>query len=160
MKQYSDAQLTDSYLKGDEEAFKILAERYLKLVYNISWQYAENKAAAEDLTQETFVKVWKNLSRFDQTKSFKAWIAKIAKNTGLDHVKKKQAVSFSLLPGADTAERFFKPLFGSTLTPAEEFDRNLLNQKFMEAAEDLPAQTRDVLISKLETDETFSQIAS
>lgn len=160
MDQYSDAQLADSFLKGSEEAFKILAERYLKLVYNIAWQYAENKAAAEDLTQEVFVKVWKNLNRFDRNKSFKAWIAKIAKNTGLDHVKKKQDIPFSLLSGAGTAGGLLESLINSNATLAEEFDRKLLGQKFMEAIEGLPNQTKDVLISKLEADETFDQIAS
>jgi RNA polymerase sigma-70 factor (ECF subfamily) len=52
-------------------------------------------AEAEDLTQETFVKVWRNLDKFDQTRSFRNWLLTIAQNTSLDYLKKKKSVPFS-----------------------------------------------------------------
>jgi RNA polymerase sigma-70 factor (ECF subfamily) len=51
---------------------------------------------AEDITQEVFVKVWKNLKRFDPSKNFKTWIFTIAKNTALDYFKKKKTINFSV----------------------------------------------------------------
>ena len=56
--------------------------------------------------QEVFVKVWKNLKKFDTNKNFKSWIFTIAKNTALDWLKKKNAVPFSLLQEYNNDENF------------------------------------------------------
>ena len=55
----------------------------------------ETPADAEDITQEVFVKVWKNIKKFDQSKSFKPWIFQIAKNTSIDFLRKKKSIPFS-----------------------------------------------------------------
>lgn len=70
MLDYSDAQLIAAYLKGDEKAFEILVKRYLKPIYSFIYKNIGNPEAAEDITQETFVKVWKNLKKFKHDKKF------------------------------------------------------------------------------------------
>lgn len=90
-----DKKLIQQYLKGDERSLEILVERYLKLIYGFVYKNVGDQAVAEDITQEVFVKVWKNIRKFDQNKNFKPWIFQIAKNTSIDFLRKKKTIPFS-----------------------------------------------------------------
>ncbi|TAK95832.1 RNA polymerase sigma factor [Patescibacteria group bacterium] len=90
-----DKQLVKRYLEGDESAFPELLQRHLKSVYNFLYHIVHDQSALDDLTQETFVKAWKNLKRFDQSKKFRTWLFTIAKNTAFDYLKKKKSIPFS-----------------------------------------------------------------
>lgn len=93
----TDEQLVADYLAGDEAVFALLLDRYMRSLYGFVFQMTRNESAAEDVVQETFIKVWKHLGRFDQKKSFKTWIFAIAKNTAYDFLKKKKTIPFSAL---------------------------------------------------------------
>lgn len=90
-----DKKLIQQYLKGDQLALEILFKKYLKPIYSFSYKNVGNSAEAEDITQEVFVKVWKNIKKFDQKKSFKPWIFQISKNTSIDFLRKKKSIPFS-----------------------------------------------------------------
>jgi len=90
-----DNKLIQQYLKGDGKALDILIAKYLKLIYGFVYKNVGNTAEAEDITQEVFIKVWKNIRKFDQKKSFKPWIFQIAKNTSIDFLRKKKTIPFS-----------------------------------------------------------------
>jgi len=93
----NDSALVAGYLNGQDDFLEVLIQRYLKLIYNFIYAHTQDEAAANDLTQETFVKVWRYLEEFDQTKSFKAWLFKIAKNNLIDWLRhKKRNVVVSL----------------------------------------------------------------
>jgi RNA polymerase sigma-70 factor (ECF subfamily) len=91
----SDKQLIVNYLKGNEEAFEVLVKRYLKPIYSFAYKNVGSPADAEDITQQVFVKVWKNIKKFDQNKNFKPWLFQIAKNTSIDFLRKKKTIPFS-----------------------------------------------------------------
>lgn len=97
MGNFTDEQLVAKYLKKDEEALEELVRRYLPLIFGFVKKYTGNQDNASDITQETFVKVWKNIKKFDRTKSFKTWIFTIAKRTTIDWLKKKNALPFSVI---------------------------------------------------------------
>lgn len=98
MEKLTDEQLVAIYLnKKDEQALTELVRRYLPLIYGYIRNYTGNVDNASDIAQETFVKVWKNLKAFDQSKSFRTWIFTIAKRTAIDELRKKNALPFSLL---------------------------------------------------------------
>jgi len=90
-----DKKLIQRYLKGDSKALDILIAKYLKIIYSFTYKNVGNTAEAEDITQEVFIKVWKNIRKFDQKKSFKPWIFQIAKNTSIDFLRKKKTIPFS-----------------------------------------------------------------
>lgn len=90
-----DNKLIQKYLRGDEKSLELLIKRYLKPIYGFVYKNVGSVAEAEDITQEVFVKVWKNLKKFDQNKDFKPWIFQIAKNTSIDFLRKKKPVPFS-----------------------------------------------------------------
>lgn len=91
----SDQELVLNYFNGDLESLEILIRRYLKPIYSFVCRYIGNKQDAEDVTQVVFVKVWRNLKKFDREKSFKTWIFSIAKNSCIDFLRKKKTISFS-----------------------------------------------------------------
>jgi len=97
MNSLTDEQLVAIYLKKDEEALEELVKRYLPLIFGFIKKYTGNKGDASDIAQEVFVKVWKNIKNFDQTKSFKTWIFTIAKRAAIDELRRKKALPFSLL---------------------------------------------------------------
>lgn len=90
-----DAQLIVEYRSGDEFAFKALIEKHTDSVYAFIFQMVRDPASAEDVVQETFVKVWRHLGRYDRKKPFRTWLFAIAKNTAYDWLKKKRAIPFS-----------------------------------------------------------------
>ncbi|MGC8651413.1 MAG: RNA polymerase sigma factor [Minisyncoccia bacterium] len=95
MPEISDNDLIKQYLKGEEKALEVLIQRYLKLIYSFIYHYIRNETEAEDLTQEVFIKVWRNIKRFDPQKKFSTWILTIAKNTTFDFLRKKKPLLFS-----------------------------------------------------------------
>ena len=86
----NDAKLITSYLDGDKAALEILFQKYLKLVYGFIVRRVGNPEDADEITQDAFIKAWKNLKRYDQSKNFKAWILTIAKNTAIDFLRKRK----------------------------------------------------------------------
>jgi RNA polymerase sigma-70 factor (ECF subfamily) len=91
----ADEILIKKYLQGDEKSLEILIQRYLKPIYSFIYRFIGNEQDAEDVTQEVFVKAWRNFKKFDQEKNFKTWIFSIAKNTAIDFLKKKKTIPFS-----------------------------------------------------------------
>jgi len=90
-----DQRLIQQYLKGQTQALDFLIEKHLKLIYNFVYKNVGNQSDAEDISQEVFIKVWKNIKKFDQNKSFKPWIFQIAKNASIDFLRKKRSIPFS-----------------------------------------------------------------
>jgi len=118
---YSDYQLINNYLKGDEESLEILIQRYLKPIYSFVYRYIGNAHETEDITQEVFVRMWRNLRKFDQQKSFKTWIFAIAKNASLDFLKKKKAIPFSRFENEQGKNMLTETLADSSPLPDELF---------------------------------------
>lgn len=77
-------------LNGNTNAFHILVDRYKDLVYSLSLRMLKNREEAEEVSQDTFVKVFKSLPRFKGDSKFSTWIYKIAYNTCLDRLKKNK----------------------------------------------------------------------
>lgn len=93
MQDLSDEQLVANYLKGNEQALEILVKRYLKPIYSFIYKNIGNSPEAENITQGVFIKVWKNLKKFNQQKSFKSWMFTIAKNSCIDFLREKRPLT-------------------------------------------------------------------
>lgn len=118
--QYNDNQLVRQFISGDEKSFEALVEKYLKPVFNFVFQMTQDRAVAEDIAQDVFVKVWKNLSKFDEQKKFSTWIFAIAKNTTFDWLRKKKTFSFSAFENAE-GENFLDFIEDENALHSEEF---------------------------------------
>lgn len=92
----NETELISESLAGDEKAFEELLSPYLQPVYSFVLSLTHDVLMTEDVMQETCIKVWKHLNRFDAKRSFKTWIFAIAKNTAFDALKKKRDLPFSV----------------------------------------------------------------
>lgn len=86
----SDSQLILEYLNGDAEAIEHIVAKYLKPLYNFALRQTGSPEDAQDIVQETFVKVWRNIKKYDKEKSFKVWIWSIARNVTIDWQRKRK----------------------------------------------------------------------
>jgi len=93
--QKTDAEIIQATIDGDAGAFSTLVERYSRDVYGFAFFMARNESDAEDIAQETFVKVWKNLTKFKPEQKFKSWLLAITRNTTIDYIRKRRHVIFS-----------------------------------------------------------------
>lgn len=88
---FSDAQLVTFALDGDSAAFETLFRRYREEIYNLCLQRTfGNREDASDLAQDTFVKVFVNLDKYDPKYTFGQWIYTIARNTFIDYVRRRR----------------------------------------------------------------------
>ncbi len=159
MENITDEQLVKQYLNNNELALEELIKRYLPLIFGFAKRYTGNDETASDITQETFVKVWKNIKNFDSTKSFKTWIFTIAKRTAIDELRKKKTIPFSALDN-DRANSFINSIADESLPL---FSQILLKQESKElvfAIEKLPLNYRSVVNMRLKDNLKFREIAS
>ena len=107
--------------------------------------YVGNGEEAEDITQEVFVKAWRNLKKFDRNKCFKTWIFTIAKNTSLDFLKKKKVIPFSGFENEKGENKFIAALADPTPLPDKLFERASIGEMINRAMEKLSPKYRMVL---------------
>ena len=110
--------------KNDEVLITELVRRHLKSVYNFVWRMVGDEEAAEDITQETFIKVWKNLEKFQPNANFKTWLLAIARNTSIDWLRRRKELVFSAWADENGEENFFENnLVDDAPLAGEIFDR-------------------------------------
>jgi RNA polymerase sigma-70 factor (ECF subfamily) len=106
--------------KGDPEAFSHLVEAYQKPVYNLCYRMLGNPGDAEDAAQETFLRAYKNLRRYDRSRSFPTWLLSIAAHYCIDQIRKQRmsVVSMDEFPELDLPDATPGP--ESALSRSEE----------------------------------------
>ncbi len=91
-----DADVVALALEGRDSAHRELIKRYERPVFSLVFRMVGNRELAEDLTQDTFVKVLSHLERYRSDFKFSSWIFKIANNVAIDHLRKKQLDTISI----------------------------------------------------------------
>jgi RNA polymerase sigma factor (sigma-70 family) len=109
-------------------------------VYRLAYRLSGNRADAEDLTQETFVRVFRSLSDFTPG-TFEGWLHRITTNLFLDMVRRRARIRFDALPD-DAAER----LPSSSAGPEQRYDEMHLDPDIQAALDALPADFRAAVV--------------
>lgn len=78
----------DAILSGDSKEFSILVDTYKNVVFTVALRMLKNREEAEEVAQDTFIKVYKSLGKFKGDSKLSTWIYRIAYNTCLDRLKK------------------------------------------------------------------------
>ena len=91
-----DAELIRKCLAGDQRACRDLVRRYQRPVFSVLLRVVRRAEDAEDLTQETFVRMFRALDRYDPERPFTAWLFTIATRIGIDHLRRRRIQTFSL----------------------------------------------------------------
>ena len=109
---------------GDVQAFRILVEKHQAFAYSLSYRFLGNASDAEDVTQECFIRLWKNLPRYRAEVKMTTWLYKIITNLCLDALKSshhRQSKRSANLESAETGQ-------GSTAT-----DQGIIQEELRDA---------------------------
>ncbi|MFA5889037.1 MAG: sigma-70 family RNA polymerase sigma factor [Candidatus Paceibacterota bacterium] len=156
--QKDDEQLISAYLEGDDHALTVLVDRYLKDAYNFALKLTNDKHIAEDITQESFMKAWKNIRKFISGNSFRGWLFRIIYNTSIDYLRKTKELPFSNFENSEGHN-----LLVETLTDKEPLQDELLaqaeNVRYLENfLSQLNPRYREVLTLRHTSNMTFDEI--
>ncbi len=165
----NDLQLIAEILKNpeDNEVFNILVEKYIKIVYLFVFKLIKNQEDSEDITQETFVKVWKNLKKYDPKHNFKTWLFSIAKNTAIDKTRKKRPISFSNLntiinsntKDNDDSMNIEDLIIDTEPLQDEIFEKTENISRLKDSINNLDELSKLLIYLHIEEDQTFEEIA-
>jgi RNA polymerase sigma-70 factor (ECF subfamily) len=130
----SDEAAVDLTRRGDPDAYRVLVDRHSRAVFRLAWRMTANSHEAEDIVQETFLRAYKQLQRFDGRAAFSTWIHRIAVNCSLDLIrsrKRRQEVALSGPSDSGAAEPLDRLLMNvASSDPSPE--RNLQSTQIRE----------------------------
>jgi RNA polymerase sigma factor (sigma-70 family) len=90
MDKLSDQHYINQIIRGDTNVFGVLVDRYKEMIFTLALKMIKNREEAEEVSQDTFIKVYNSLNKFKGDSKFSTWIYKIAYNTCLDRLKKNK----------------------------------------------------------------------
>lgn len=150
----NDKHYINQIIEGNTSAFSVLVNQYKDLVFTLSYKMLKNKEEAEEVSQDTFVKVYNSLNKFKGDSKFSTWIYKITYNTCLDRLKKCKKES-NVVYIEDFSEHQVKAIEG-VLDAIDEKDRN---QKIQECLQLLPSEDAFLLTLYYFDDQSLEEIA-
>lgn len=133
-------------LSGDSSAFADLVKRYERSIINYIYRYILNYEEALDIAQEVFVKAYYAIETYNNAFRFSTWLYRIARNTAIDSLRKKQLNVRSL----DEPQTFKEKEVGLQLPAEDDSPEDRLRnrefvQQFHEAVQSLPQEYREVI---------------
>jgi RNA polymerase sigma factor (sigma-70 family) len=90
---FTESTLIKGCIKGDRKFQELLYHKYARTMYAICLSYTKDRATAQDILQDSFVKVFDKIKTFNQQGSLEGWIKRIISNTAIDHFRKKSTLS-------------------------------------------------------------------
>lgn len=160
----SDFDLLQLYVKSEHnEAFETLVRRHRRQVYNFIYKMVGRAEPAEDIFQETFLRVLKNAGSYTPRAKFTTWALQIARNLTLDHYKRenlRQHASIDATAGGDEGEQTFAALLqGSDPQSVEILQNRELIEEVRIGITQLPENQREALVLRVHQDMPYAEIA-
>ncbi|MEM1106797.1 MAG: RNA polymerase sigma factor [Pseudomonadota bacterium] len=121
---------------GNRLAQSALVTRHLPRVYALAARLVGNPATAEDITQEVFLRAWKQLPHWEPKARFSTWLYRVTVNLCRDHFRKKREVTMDLLPERE------EPSLG----PEERLSQSQTSRRLLTAIHELPERQRAALV--------------
>jgi RNA polymerase sigma-70 factor (ECF subfamily) len=157
-----DPELAAETLAGDERAFTVLADRYHARLLNFIFRMIGDRDRAEDLVQETFVRVYKHLHRYDQNRKFSTWAYTIAGNLAKNELRNRSRnpmVLFQTIKKNWEADHRPLEWEDHRYRPDDLFRKRDLRDKVEEAVAQLPEHHRVVFVLRELEGKTYEEIA-
>ena len=165
MNTVSDEELVEKAQNGSEAHFNLLVDRHTPTVYRLALGITGNHHEAEDIVQETFVKVYSNLQRYSPAKAgFKTWLLTIARNQSINVFKSLKRKTARLLMDYDVEDHSFG-VGDNPFTPTYRNAEQMLSLKqemarTRSAVKSLPERQRTALLLKAQEGLSYDEIAS
>jgi len=115
----NDQPIIDAILAGDTQSFGVLVNRYKDLVFTLALRMVKHREEAEEVSQDTFVKVFRSLNRFKGDSKFSTWIYRVAYNTCLDRLKKHKREQ-QVVPIDEYTEHQVKTIDNALVLPSDD----------------------------------------
>ncbi|MCI8342198.1 MAG: sigma-70 family RNA polymerase sigma factor [Firmicutes bacterium] len=147
----SDYELVQNCICGDMAAFEEILGRYKNLVYSVVLRMVNDAEDANDIAQDVFVKIYKNLDKYSPEYKFSTWVIKIATNTVIDFRRKKKPDC------VDIDDIAFEP--ADKETPESSFSKKESRQELLKAVEKLPDMYKVLIILYHFEDMSYQEIA-
>lgn len=138
-----EAELLERARKGDSQAFGVLVERYQRRVANVALAVVHNQEDALELAQETFVRAYENLDKFESRSSFSTWLYRIAANLAIDFWRREGRHVVLRGEDAENEMRRLPTEHGDSYRAAR---RSELSDRLSKALEELTPEHRAVIL--------------
>ncbi|MCM1992249.1 RNA polymerase sigma factor [Oceanirhabdus seepicola] len=139
----SDNQLVEEIISGNESAMEVLVKRHYDMVYSFICRYVGEYNIACDLTQDTFIKVMKNIGKYNHKHGeFRSWILKIAVNTSKDYFKSSAYKQRNQSDDVDNCH------LKSSDDVIHLLDKKQERKEIKQAVDELPTLQREAIILK------------
>jgi len=158
----TDSEVVQASLDGDPRAFGELVQRYDQRLLNFVYRTIGDRERGQDLVQETFVRVYRHLHRFDQSKKFSTWIYTIASNLAKNELRNRSRnplVLFQTLKKNWDADHRPLEWEDTQYKPDDLFRKRHLREKVEEAVAQLPEHHRIVFVLRELEGKTYEEIA-
>ena len=147
----SDEKLLEDYRHGDKTSFAQLVGRYQRELYHFLVRFLGNRAAAEDVFQETFLQVHQSAEQFDLTRRFRPWLFTIAANKARDLIRSQarrptNPLQASISPGDHESGEFIDLMQSTSELPSEPMERQELQQLVQYTVTTMPDNLREILL--------------
>jgi RNA polymerase sigma factor (sigma-70 family) len=160
MAQTNTAELIQKALENDQQAYSKIVERFRAQIFNFVLGMVKNRAEAEDLTQESFIKAFRALATFNSEYAFSTWLYKIAANNCIDHFRKKKLVTYSLDAPIAAKDGDLKRDFPDK---AQGPDGRLISKEkslqINKAIDSLPEKYKTAIMLRHKHDKSYEEIA-
>lgn len=156
---YVETRLAQLSRNGDRRAFEELVDMYKDKIYHLAYRMLGQSAEAEDVVQETFLRVYMNLDRYDENQKFSTWIYRIGTNLCIDRLRKRKP-NYSLdaeMPDGEGSD-WYSMLPSDQDTPEEELVLSEMQQQIRKAIDTLPEKYKSVVILRYLHDMSLQEI--
>jgi len=155
-----EQRLVKQALAGDRQAFAEIVELYKNKIFQVAYRMLGNRTEAEDISQETFLRVYANLARYDQNHKFSTWIYRIATNLCIDRLRKKQA-TFSLDQEINSGEGLdmYSQIADKNKGPEQEVMTLELQNEVQQAIDQLPIKYKSIMVLRYIEDLSLQEIS-
>jgi RNA polymerase sigma-70 factor (ECF subfamily) len=154
---YSDAQLAQAFVDGNERALETLIYRYKDKIYTSVYMLVKDKFLAEDIFQDTFLKIIKTMKsgRYNEQGKFLPWAIRVAHNLCMDHFRRsRQNIPVTLPDGQDISV-----LFGAGDLASDGIEKRQVHESVRKLVESLPDEQCEVIVLRIYADLSFKQIS-
>ncbi|CAH0122662.1 RNA polymerase sigma factor FliA [Paenibacillus sp. CECT 9249] len=146
--------------KGDQRAFAEIVDLFKDKIFHLAYRMLNNRHEAEDVVQDTFLRVFKNLDRYDEHQKFSTWIYRIGTNLCIDRLRKRKP-TYSLDAEMNDQEGIdgYSMIPSDDVTPESELIVSETQQLIRDAIDTLPAKYKSVMILRYLQDLSLQEIS-
>lgn len=156
--QIEDSILVKNYIAGEENALEVLINRHNQRISSFIYSKVMDRDVAEDIFQDTFIKVIKTLKRgsYSEEGKFLPWVMRIAHNLIIDHFRKNKR-----MPKFEGSDDFniFSVIKDDKLNAEKQLIKNQIDSDLSLLIDELPEDQKEVLLMRIYKDMSFKEIS-